>query len=114
MISDIGRSKRTARPSSSASAEAKWRALKSPVFGSTRASSSSAGTASERWISSIGAIPIGINHGFVRQKLTSANPSRPTTISLERLWNDKRPVSRSRIPRARRSMTATIVWLSTT
>jgi hypothetical protein len=114
MISESGRSKRVARPSSSLSADAKCRALKRPVFGSTRASSSSAGTASERWMSSIGAMPIGISHGFVSQKLTSAKPRRPTTISFERLWNESSPVSRRRIPRASRSISATIEWFSAT
>ena len=55
MISDSGRSKRSARTSSSVSAAAKWRALKRPVFGSTRASACSCGTESERWIRSSGA-----------------------------------------------------------
>jgi hypothetical protein len=48
MISDSGRSNRLARVSSSPSAAAKWRALKRPVFGSTRASSWRSSTASER------------------------------------------------------------------
>ena len=48
MIRDIGRSNRCARPSSSVSAAEKWRALKRPVFGSTRASACSCGTESAR------------------------------------------------------------------
>ena len=48
MISDSGRSKRPARAISSDRALAKWRALKRPVFGSTRASASSCGTDSAR------------------------------------------------------------------
>ena len=55
MISDSGRSKRPARPSSSPGPAAKWRALKRPVFGSTRASAWSCGTVSERWIRTSGA-----------------------------------------------------------
>ena len=67
MISDIGRSKRCARPISSDSAAAKWRALKSPVFGSIRASACSCGTASERCTSTSGAIANGISHGLISQ-----------------------------------------------
>ena len=68
MISDIGRSKRRARPISSDSAAAKCRALKSPVFGSTRASACSAGTLRERWIRNSGVSANGTSHGFVSQK----------------------------------------------
>src|ERR671914_576050 len=50
MISDTGRPNRAARVSSSFSASPKWRALKRPVFGSTRASASSFGTTSDRWM----------------------------------------------------------------
>ena len=56
-------------PSSSRSVAAKWRALKSPVFGSTRASAWSAGTASERWTRSSGA---------------SANGHQPRVVLPER------------------------------
>ncbi len=48
MISDKGLSNRCARTISSFRASPKWRALKSPVFASTRASASSWGTERER------------------------------------------------------------------
>ncbi len=115
MISDIGRSKRVARESSSASTVAKWRALKSPVFASTRASACSCGTASERWISSTGAIANGISQGLNFQKAATPSPRAARTKSVERLSNEKIPVLRSVWPRPRlSSMGASRPWFSAT
>ena len=93
MISDSGRSKRWARASSSASAAAKWRALKRPVLPSTRASICSAGTESERWIRINGATTIGISHGFECQNVATPTPSAARTSSDDRLSSEKRPIS---------------------
>ena len=76
MISESGRSNRAARVSSSFSACPKCRALKRPVFGSTRASASSLGTASERWISTSGATANGTIHGLESQKRRDADAER--------------------------------------
>jgi hypothetical protein len=114
MISDRGRSNRSARRSSSFSAAAKWRALKRPVFGSTRASSCSCGTESERWISRSGATANGISHGFVAQKAAIATPSIASTRSVERLGNENSPDSRSEWPRARWSIGAISRWFTAT
>ena len=101
MISDSGRWKRSARPSSSWRASAKCRALKRPVFGSTRASACSAGTVSERCTSRIGAMANGISHGFSSQKYAKATPSAASTSSVERFSKLKSPVSRIEWPYAR-------------
>ena len=63
MMRDIGRPKRSARAISSVSVAAKCRALKRPVFGSTRASACNCGTASDRWTSTSGATANGIEPG---------------------------------------------------
>ena len=68
MISASGRSNRCERTISSFSAAPKCRALNRPVFGSTRASASSCGTESDRWMRSTGATANGINHGSAYQK----------------------------------------------
>ena len=95
MISDIGRSKRSARPISSDSAAAKWRALKSPVFGSTRASACSCGTASERCTRMSGAIANGMSHGLIAQKAYVATPSAASTRSVVKCSTSNSPVARS-------------------
>src|SRR5689334_21819530 len=82
ITSDSGRSKRAVRVSSSSSALAKWRALKRPVFGSTRASSWSGGTESERWIRKSGATAKRISHGFERQKAAGI-PDREAAGELQ-------------------------------
>ena len=89
MISDIGRWNRCERPSSSVSAAAKWRALKSPVFGSTRASAWSCGTDRARWISKSGVIANGTSHGLPVQKAARTTPSAANTSSVERVWYEK-------------------------
>ena len=114
ITSDSGRSKRSARSSSSFSASAKCLALKRPVFGSTRASSCSCGTLSERWISSSGATENGISQGFEPQNAAIETPSMASTRSVERLGNEKRPDSRSECPRARWSIGAISKWLTAT
>ncbi len=111
MISDIGRSNRAARVSSSFSAWLKWRALKRPVFGSTRASASSFGTESERWIRISGAIANGTSHGLIPQNVAIPTPSDARTRSVERLWIEKRPDSRIECPRASASIGASSMWL---
>ena len=74
MISASGVSERRARSSSSLSALAKWRALKSPVFTSSRASCCSAGTLSERCTRMRGATAIGRRSGFQSQSPANATP----------------------------------------
>ena len=111
MISESGRSNRAARVSSSFSACPKCRALKRPVFGSTRASASSLGTASERWISTSGATANGTIHGLESQKVAMPTPSAASTRSVDRLWKLKRPDSRGEIPRANASIGASSEWL---
>ena len=86
MITDIGRPNRSARASSSRSSAAKCRALKSPVFESTRASSSSAGTFSDRWMRMSGATAAMISQRFASQSVARATP-RKARISP---WRDSR------------------------
>ena len=114
MITESGAPDRFARSSSSLRAPAKWRALKSPVFGSIRASSCSAGTVSERWMRSSGAIAMGRSSGFQSQSPASATPSMASTKSVDRLSVEKSPVPRSECPRARWSIVASSRWLSET
>ena len=68
--------------------------MKRPVLGSTRASSCSCGTLSERWISNSGATAMGKSHGFRTQKTPTPTPSAARTRSVERLSNEKMPSSR--------------------
>ena len=82
MITDMGRSKRSARTISSRRTTAKCRALKSPVFGSTRASSWRAGTLSERWIRKRGATANGISQGLIHQNSATATPRHASTTSV--------------------------------
>ena len=89
-----GRSKRCERTISSLSAAPKWRALKSPVFGSTRASASSCGTESERWMRSTGATANGISHGSAYQKVATTTPRPASASSVDSPWNENRPDSR--------------------
>jgi hypothetical protein len=111
MISESGRSKRAARVSSSASAWPKCRALNRPVFGSTRASASSLGTDSERWMRTSGAIANGTSHGFSSQNVAIPTPSDASTRSVERLCIENRPDSRIECPRASASIGASSEWL---
>ena len=114
MISASGLSKRWARTISSFSASPKWRALKRPVLGSTRASASSCGTASERWIRRTGATANGISHGFACQKVATTTPSAARTSSVDRPWNEKSPDSRIECPWPSRSIGASIAWFRPT
>ena len=114
MINDSGRLKRCARTISSLSASPKWRALNSPVFGSTRASAWSRGTESERWMRSTGATANGINHGFAYQNVANTTPSAASTSSVESPWNEKRPDARIECPWPSRSIGASIAWFRPT
>ncbi len=114
MITDRGVPERSARSSSSRRAPAKWRALKRPVLGSTRASSWSAGTLSERWIRSSGATAMGRSSGFQSQSPASATPSIASTKSVERLSVEKSPVPRRECPRAKWSIVASRKWFRET
>jgi len=88
--------------------------LKSPVFGSTRASAWSAGTLSARWISTSGAAAKRMSQGFDCQKAKTATPSAASTRSVENASMPKRPVSFTEYPLARFIITASIVWFSST
>ena len=101
MISDAGRSNRTARASSSVSTEPKWRELKRPVLGSTRACSCSRGTWSARWIRKSGASANGISARFTSQKAATPIPSEARTNSVDSITAENSPVSAGRWPRAR-------------
>ena len=63
--------------------------MKSPVFGSTRASAWSCGTERARWISSSGAIANGTSQALPVQKAASTTPSAAKTNSVERVWYEK-------------------------
>ena len=82
MISESGRSNRAERASSSSSCTAKWRALKRPVFGSTRASACRAGTLSERCTTRSGPSASGISQGFVVQNAATTTPIAVRTRSV--------------------------------
>ncbi len=104
MSTASGRAKRCARPNSPSSAVLKWRALKRPVFGSMRASSSSLGTASDRWTTRSGASANGTSQGSPVQSPATATPSAASTTSVVSPCVEKIPVSRSE----QRRMNATI------
>ncbi len=70
-------------------------ALKSPVLASTRASSSSIGTLSERCTIRSGASAKGTSQGFCSQMNATPTPSAASTSSVESPWELKMPVSRS-------------------
>ena len=104
MSTASGRTKRCARPNSPSSAVLKWRALKRPVFGSTRASSSSFGTESERCTTRRGASANGTSHGLPVHSPATATPSAASTSSVVSPCVEKIPVSKSE----QRRMNATI------
>ncbi len=114
MITDSGVSERRARSSSSRSALAKWRALKSPVLTSSRASCWSAGTLSDRCTRRSGATAMGRSSGFQSQSPAKATPSSASTKSVERLSIEKRPVPRKECPRAKWSIAASRTWFRET
>ena len=114
MISASGRSNRCERMISSFSAAPKWRALNRPVFGSTRASASSCGTESDRWMRSTGATANGINHGSAYQKVATTTPRPASASSVDNPWNENRPDSRIECPCPSSSIGASIAWFRPT
>ena len=81
MITDMGRSKRSARTISSRRTTAKCRALKSPVFVDPSLFLR-AGTLSERWIRKRGATANGISQGLIHQNSATATPRHASTTSV--------------------------------
>ena len=56
----------------------------------------------------------GTSQGFDCQKAYTATPSAASTRSVARYSGSNRPVSRNVKPRARRSITASRMWLTAT